>query len=70
MVNIFHFCDCLANIIQIHRPVSLRPISEHLLKVVTYVINELGKCIDGRDDISEKMNIFHMVSYKSLVFCA
>ena len=34
------------------------------------IINEQGHCLDIRGDISEKINIFHMISYKSLVFGA
>ena len=30
------------------------------------IIYEQGNCLDVNDDISEKMNIFHMFSYKSL----
>ena len=29
-------------------------------------VNEQGYCLDERDDISEKMNLFQMFSYKSL----
>ena len=32
------------------------------------IINEQEKCLDGTDDISEKIYIFHIVSYKSLAF--
>ena len=57
MVDILHFWDCLANIIKDHRASSLAPRSEHLL-------NQHGHCLDVRDAISGKMNIFHMFSYK------
>ena len=30
--------------------------------------NEQRYCLDVRDDISERMNIFYMFPYKSLVF--
>ena len=34
------------------------------------IINEQGTSIDVRVDILEKMNIFHMFSYKFLASCA
>ena len=30
------------------------------------IINEQGNCLDVRDDISGKMNIFHIFSYEFL----
>ena len=34
------------------------------------IINEKGNCLGVKDDISERMIIFHMFSDKSLVYCA
>ena len=34
------------------------------------IIHEQGNCLDVRDDISEKMIIFHSFSNKYLVSCA
>ena len=63
LVDILHFCHCLANAIKNNTFASLTSGSEHFLKYVTYVTwhNENKDIVlEVRDDISEKNTIFHM----------
>ena len=61
LVDILYVWDCLSNVTKNHRFVSLAPGSEHLLKNVAHITwhnNELGKSLDVRDGISEKILFF------------